>query len=134
METSMSNRTILIADDDAGMIRLLRTILEPLAVRVRETYDATSALTIIQQSPPSLVIFDVSMPGGNGLSACEMLKSDKNTARIPVIVLSGRSDDITRNRCTEMGAHFVCKGPEALAEVKRLVVSLLALNQLAGAV
>ena len=63
-----------------------------------------------------------------------MLKSDKNTARIPVIVLSGRSDDITRNRCTEMGAHFVCKGPEALAEVKRLVVSLLALNQLAGAV
>ena len=39
----MSNRTILIADDDAGMIRLLRTILEPLAVRVRETYDATGA-------------------------------------------------------------------------------------------
>jgi two-component system, OmpR family, response regulator len=134
MEATMSNRTILIADDDAGMIRLLRTILEPLAVRVRETYDATGALTIIQQSPPSLVIFDVSMPGGNGLSACEMLKSDKNNARIPVIILSGRSDDATRNRCTQMGAHFVCKGPEALAEVKRLVVRLLAVNQPAGAI
>jgi CheY-like chemotaxis protein len=134
METSMSNHTILIADDDSGMIRLLRTILEPLAVRVRETYDATSALTIIHQSPPSLVIFDISMPGGNGISACEMLKSDKNTARMPVIILSGRSDDATRNRCTEMGAHFVCKGPEALAEVKRLVVRLLAVNQLAAAV
>jgi CheY-like chemotaxis protein len=43
----MSNHTILIADDDSGMIRILRTILEPLGARVRETYDATSALTII---------------------------------------------------------------------------------------
>lgn len=129
----MSNRTILIADDDAGMIRLLRTFLEPLAVQIRETYDATSALTIIQRSPPSLVIFDISMPGGNGLSACEMLKSDKNTARVPVIILSGRSDDVTVNRCTQMGAHFVRKGPDALAEVKRLVVRLLAINQPAGA-
>jgi CheY-like chemotaxis protein len=130
----MSNRTILIADDDAGLIRLLRTVLEPLAVQIRETYDATSALTMIQMSPPSLVILDINMPGGNGLSACEMLKTDQNMARVPVIILSGRSDDAARNRCTQMGAHFVCKGPEALSDVKRLVVNLLALNQVAIAV
>jgi CheY-like chemotaxis protein len=121
----MNNHTILIADDDTGLVRLLRTILEPLASQIRETYDATSALAMIQRSPPNLVIFDINMPGGNGLSACEMLKTDKNTAGIPVIILSGRSDDATRARCTEMGAHFVCKGPEALSEVKRLTVSLL---------
>jgi CheY-like chemotaxis protein len=121
----VNNRTILIADDDSGLIRLLRTVLEPLAVQIRETYDATSALTLIQRSPPNLVILDINMPGGNGLSACEMLKTDKNMARVPVIILSGRSDNATRDRCTEMGAHFVCKGPEALSEVKRLVVSLL---------
>jgi CheY-like chemotaxis protein len=130
----MSDRTILIADDDAGLIRLLRMVLEPLAIPIHETYDATSALTMIQRSPPSLVILDINMPGGNGLSACEMLKSDKNMARVPVIILSGLSDEATRNRCKQMGAHFVCKGPEALSEVKRLVVSLLALNQVAIAV
>jgi CheY-like chemotaxis protein len=130
----MSNRTILIADDDAGLIRLLRIVLEPLAIPIHETYDATSALTMIQRSPPSLVILDINMPGGNGLSACEMLKTDKNMARVPVIILSGRSDEATRNRCTQMGAHFVCKGTEALSEVKCLVVSLLALNQAAIAV
>jgi CheY-like chemotaxis protein len=129
----MSNRTILIADDDAGLIRLLRTVLEPLAVPIRETYDATSALAIIQRSPPSLVILDINMPGGNGLSACEMLKSDKNMARVPVIILSGRSDDATRSRCTLMGAHFVCKGPEALTEVKRLAIRLMSLDQVVGA-
>jgi DNA-binding response OmpR family regulator len=63
-----------------------------------------------------------------------MLKTDKNMAQMPVIILSGRSDEATRNRCTQMGAHFVCKGPEALSEVKHLVVDLLALNQAAIAV
>jgi CheY-like chemotaxis protein len=130
----MSNRSILIADDDAGLIRLLRLVLEPLAVQIRETYDATSALAMIQKSPPGLVILDISMPGGNGLSACEMLKTDKNMAQVPVIILSGRSDDVTRTRCKQMGAHYVCKGPDAFAEVKRLVVSLLALSQIANAV
>jgi CheY-like chemotaxis protein len=127
----MNNLTILIADDDSKLIRLLRTVLEPLLVQIRETYDATSALAMIQRSPPNLVIFDISMPGGNGLSACEMLKTDKNMAQLPVIILSGRSDDATRDRCMQMGAHFVCKGPEALTEVKRLVISLLAINQVA---
>ena len=105
-----------------------------MAVQIRETYDATRALALVQRSPPALVILDITMPGGNGLSACEMLKSDKNMARVPVIILSGRSDDATRKRCTDMGAHFVCKGPEALPEIKRLVISLMALNQVVGAV
>jgi len=125
----MTNRTILIADDDVDLIRLLRAALAPLGVEIRETYDATSALTIIQRCPPSLIILDINMPGGNGLSACEMLKTDKHMASMPVIILSGRSDDATRDRCSQMGAHFVLKGPKALSEVKDRVISLLALTQ-----
>ena len=130
----MTGKTILIADDDIALIRLLRAALEPLSLKIRETYDATSVLTMIQRSPPNLVIFDINMPGGNGLSACEMLKSDKNTAGIPVIILSGRNDEAARIRCVQMGAHFLCKGPQAIAEVERLVVSLLALKPVAGPV
>ena len=124
----MDNRTILIADDDVDLIRLLRTGLKSLPVDIRETYDATSALSIIQRSPPSLVILDINMPGGNGLSACEMLKTDKHMASVPVIILSGRSDDATRDRCSQMGAHFVCKGPKAISELRAHVSSLLAIN------
>jgi CheY-like chemotaxis protein len=129
----MTSHSILIADDDIGLIRILRTVLEPLGIQIRETYDATSALSLIQRSPPNLVILDITMPGGNGLSACEMLRTDKHMEHVPVIILSGRSDDATRSRCAQMRAHFVCKGPEALSEVKRMVVSLLAINQVTGA-
>jgi CheY-like chemotaxis protein len=129
----MTGPTILIADDDIGLVRVLRTVLEPLGIQIRETYDATSALTLIQRSPPNLVVLDITMPGGNGLSACEMLKTDKNMERVPVIILSGRSDDLTRSRCMQMGAHFVCKGPDAVSEVRRVVVSLLGMDKLSGA-
>jgi CheY-like chemotaxis protein len=121
----MNNRTVLIADDDVDLIRLLRAALEPLGLQIRETYDATSALTLIQRSPPALIILDVNMPGGNGLSACEMLKTDKKMAGVPVIILSGRGDDATRNRCLEMGANFVHKGPKAISEIKQHVAGLL---------
>jgi DNA-binding response OmpR family regulator len=124
----MDNRTILIADDDVDLIRLLRTGLKSLPVDIRETYDATSALTIVQRCPPSLIILDINMPGGNGLSACEMLKTDKHMASVPVIILSGRSDDATRDRCSQMGAHFVCKGPNAISELRAHVSSLLAIH------
>jgi DNA-binding response OmpR family regulator len=124
----MDNRTILIADDDADLIRLLRTGLKSLPVDIRETHDATSALTLIQRCPPSLIILDINMPGGNGLSACEMLKTDKQMASVPVIILSGRSDDATRDRCSQMGAHFVCKGPKAISELRAHITSLLAIN------
>jgi CheY-like chemotaxis protein len=128
------NQMILIADDDIGLIRLLRTVLEPLPVQIRETYDATSALTLIQRCPPGLVILDIKMPAGNGMSACEMIKTDQRMAHVPVIILSGLADDAARCRCVQMGAHFVSKGPDALFEVKRLVVKLLALNTSAATV
>jgi CheY-like chemotaxis protein len=118
---------ILIADDDAGMVRLLRMALEPLGFSIRESYDSISALARIQREPPDLVILDVQMPGGNGLSACEMLASDPSSARLPVIILTGRSDPSTLDRCRAMGAHHVQKGPEAVAEIKRLAQQILSL-------
>lgn len=124
----MPKPTILIADDDTGLIRLLRTILGPMGVEIRETYDAISALTLIQRATPDLIILDVNMPAGNGLSACEMLMTDKWLSRVPVIILTGQSDDATRDRCVKMGAHYVRKGPDAVAEVKALVGRLLLLQ------
>jgi two-component system, sensor histidine kinase and response regulator len=124
----METHPILIADDDSGLIRLLRATLEPLGVMIRETYDATSALAMVQRAPPHLVILDISMPGGNGVSACEMLKTDKYMKDVPVIILSAKVDEATRTRCMDIGAHFIGKGPNALAEVKLLVTSLLGIN------
>ncbi|MDB5324187.1 MAG: mtrA [Phycisphaerales bacterium] len=125
----MTHHNILIADDDKGLIRLLRTVLQPLGVQIRETYDAVSALTLIHGAPPSLVILDVNMPSGNGLSACEMLATDTWLSRVPVIILTGDSSDTTLLRCQKMNAYYVHKGSDAVHEVKRLVCRLLSITE-----
>jgi CheY-like chemotaxis protein len=124
----MSGQTILIADDDASLIHLLTLCLEPLGVRIVAGHDAMYALTLIHKAPPDLVILDVNMPAGNGLSACEMLASDARLSRLPVIILTGDSSDATLMRCRKMRAHYVCKGPSAFNEVRRLVSMLLSID------
>src|ERR1700679_3669527 len=121
----MSDHTILIADDDTGLIRLLTVCLQPLGVKIQEAHDAMYALTLIHKSPPDLVILDVNMPAGNGLSACEMLASDARLSRLPVIILSGDFSDATLMRCQQMRAHYVRKEADAVNVVKRLVCRLL---------
>jgi len=124
----MTHRTILIADDDIALIRLLRTVLEPLDVKMQEAHDAMHALILIHKFPPDLVILDVNMPAGNGLSAGEMLASDARLSRLPVIILTGDASEETLMRCQRMQAHYVCKGPDAMNKVKRLVCELLKIS------
>jgi CheY-like chemotaxis protein len=124
----MSQHTILIADDDKGLIRLLTLSLSPLDVKIEEAHDAMYALTVIHKSPPDLVILDVNMPAGNGLSACEMLASDNRLSKLPVIILTGDSSESTLMRCQRMRAHYVRKGPDAVSAVKSLVCRLLSIS------
>ena len=121
----MLQRTIMIADDDIALARLLSLSLRPLGAKIQEVHDAMHALTLIHQSPPDLVIMDVIMTAGNGLSACEMLSTDARLWRVPVIILTGDSSGATLARCQEMRAHYLHKGPNVLGEIKQLVCQLL---------
>jgi len=124
----MHEPTVLIADDDMAMIRLLRTILEPMGVTVQEAHNAVAALVMINRAPPELIILDVNMPSGNGLSVCEMLATDARLSSLPVIILSGEDGDRIRMRCQSMRARYVKKGPEAMEQVRQLVSQTLSLN------
>ena len=117
--------TIMIADDDIALARLLNLSLRPLGVKIQEVHDAMHALTLIHHSPPDLVIMDVTMPAGNGLSACEMLATDTRLRRVPVIILTADSSVATLARCKEMRAHYVHKGPDVVNEIGRLVCQLI---------
>jgi CheY-like chemotaxis protein len=124
----MHEPTILIADDDPAMIRLLRTVLEPMGALIQEAHNAVAALVQINRAAPDLVILDVNMPGGNGLSVCEMLSTDARFQNMPVIILSGETGDRIRMRCQSMRARYVQKGSDAIAQVTQLASQMLSLN------
>jgi CheY-like chemotaxis protein len=94
-------------------------------LRVFEAYDAVTALPQIHAELPDFICLDVNLSGGSGLSLCEMLCTDERTARIPKIILTGRSDPETIRRCHTMCAYYVEKSPNVWDRVGPLLCELL---------
>ena len=68
---------------------------------------------------------DVNLPGGNGLSLCEMLCTDDRMADIPKIILTGRSDPDTIRRCHSMCAYYVEKSSDVWERMGPLLIEVL---------
>ncbi len=117
----MNRPSVLIADDDDVLLRVLTVRCRNLGLEVRTAPDAMMALTIVHKDPPSVLILDITMPAGNGIGVLEMIRSDRRLAQILVVVLSGTSDDALVDRCEQLGAHFIRKSPDAWVDLKVLL-------------
>jgi DNA-binding response OmpR family regulator len=111
---------------------MLAMRLRQLGLTVMRSPDATHALVGVQRVRPSLVILDVGMPGGNGLAVAEMLASDEEFRSLPVIIHTGRDDELTRIRCAGPCQFYVKKGPDAWSQIHSIVCRELGLNEPAG--
>ncbi|HSL34938.1 MAG TPA: response regulator transcription factor [Candidatus Limnocylindrales bacterium] len=92
-------RPILVVDDDAKIVRLVRTYLERAGYRVVEAADGRSALAAIALEAPALVVLDVMLPEVDGLA---VLRAVRRTDRTPVIILSARG--LVDDRITGLAA------------------------------
>lgn len=96
---------LLVVDDDPENRKFLRGVLEQNGFSVREAASVAEALSAAQSARPDLVLSDVAMPGGDGLSLCRALKGDKRTAGTPVILMSGaHTEEQDQSEGIELGA------------------------------
>ena len=79
---------LLLVDDTPENLELLTYMLEPQGYTLCTAHDGPSALEKVGSERPDLIVLDVMMPGMDGFQVCEQLKSDPQTADIPVIFLS----------------------------------------------
>lgn len=82
-----NRKNILIVDDEPINNLFLTELLEE-HFELTQVENGDDALAAIEQSPPDLVLLDIVMPGKSGLEICKIIKSDPNTANIPIIFLS----------------------------------------------
>jgi DNA-binding response OmpR family regulator len=117
--------TVLIADDDPDMVELLSRRCQELGAAIVCAYDAQTALDLVNEKFPDLAILDVDMPGGSGMCVCESIMNSGQWSSLPVIVLTGRTDEATVRRCHSSCAYYVSKCPDVWSRVEPLVKELL---------
>lgn len=102
--------TILVIEDDPSFRDLLELHLHAAGHSIRAAGDPEEGLRSFLEEPPALVLLDLDLPYLSGFEVLEALRSDEASRKVPVIVITGRADDDTYNRCRKMGiAGFASK-------------------------
>jgi DNA-binding response OmpR family regulator/DNA-binding CsgD family transcriptional regulator len=84
--------TVLVVDDTPETLHLLTDTLDQAGFTVLIATDGESALTLLDQVTPDLVLMDARMPGISGFETCKRLKRDKLLSDLPVIFMTGLSE------------------------------------------
>ena len=113
---------ILVVDDDAKIVRLVRTYLEREGFRVVEASDGRSALAAIALEAPALVVLDLMLPEVDGLAD---LRAVRRTDRTPIVMLSARGSTADRIAGLTEGADDYLPKPfspaELVVRIKRIL-------------
>ena len=116
---------ILVVDDDAQIIRLLRSYLEEAGFAVLTARDGDEAMHVIQRERPDLIVLDLMLPGKDGLEITRLLRGDSRLAAIPVLMLTARVEDADRILGLELGADDYLTKPFNPREVVARVRAIL---------
>ena len=112
--TGTEHRKILVVDDESQITRVLRTSLSSHAYDVRVANDGETALEIMKDWTPDLVITDLSMPNMDGLELTRRLRS---SSKVPILVLSVRGEERTKVQALDAGADDYVTKPFSMVEL-----------------
>ncbi len=115
-------KTVLVVDDQPGLVRLVRDNLETLQFKVVTATEGNKALDIVENEKPDLVILDIMLPGQDGYQICRRIRE---FSTVPIIMLTARNDRADLVMGFEAGADDYVTKPfsaeELLARVKAVL-------------
>lgn len=100
----MSSEKILVVEDEAAIAELLIYNLGKEGYQLRHAASGETGLRAAREWRPDLVLLDLMLPGIDGLTVCRRLKSDAETARIPVVMLTAKGEESDIVVGLELGA------------------------------
>ncbi|MGA8301983.1 MAG: response regulator transcription factor, partial [Terriglobales bacterium] len=108
------HKHILVVDDESQITRVLRTSLSSHGYDIRAANDGETALEIMKDWTPDLVITDLAMPNMDGLELCRRLRAQ---TQVPIIVLSVRGEERTKVKALDAGADDYVTKPFGMEEL-----------------
>lgn len=108
---------VLLVEDEAAQREVLAYNLEAEGFYVISADNGEDALMLVDEEAPDLIVLDWMMPNLSGIEVCRRLKLRNETRKIPVIMLSARSEEVDRVRGLETGADDYVVKPYSLVEL-----------------
>jgi two-component system phosphate regulon response regulator PhoB len=112
---------VLIVEDEAVILRLLEVNFRLAGFEVETAARGEEALAKAAASPPDVAILDIMLPGLSGIEVCQRLRAAPETAAVPVIMLSARTQDEERERSYALGVVAYVTKPFEPAELVEVV-------------
>src|SRR6267154_1838705 len=120
-----SKPLILVVDDDAPIVLLMRSILREFGFEPRTATSGEAAIEAARAERPDLVLLDKNMPGMSGSEVIRALRSERGLEQVPILVLTG--DPLGPDEIAELGANGTVQKP---FDLQQLVAKIQ--EQLAG--
>ncbi len=117
--------TILVVEDEAALLALLRYNLERQGFNVEEATDGQEALLRIAEAKPDLVLLDWMLPAMSGIEVCRQIRRRPATRDLPVIMVTARTEDQDAVRALDTGADDYIAKPFAVEALLARIRALL---------
>ncbi len=102
--------SVLIAEDEPNIVESLTFLLEQEGYTVSAVANGDTALRVLQQAKPGLLVLDVMLPGRNGYEILKVVRADSRLSNLPVVVLTAKGQEKDRQTALELGANaFITK-------------------------
>ncbi|HZS88916.1 MAG TPA: response regulator transcription factor [Chloroflexota bacterium] len=114
-------QTVLVVDDEAEIVEILRDYLEANGFAVRTARDGATALALLAKEPVDCLLLDIMMPGASGFEVCRQIRASSD---LPILFLSARDGDSDKIRGLGPGDDYIVKSAspgEVVARVKAVL-------------
>ncbi|MSR82988.1 MAG: response regulator transcription factor [Candidatus Latescibacteria bacterium] len=116
---------ILIVEDEPDILELLCYNLRQAGFEITTAEDGEVALRLAEQHPPDLVVLDLMLPGMDGLELCRLLKQREALRRVPVLMLTAKTEEVDRIVGLELGADDYVTKPFSPRELVLRIKAIL---------
>ncbi|OKH88777.1 chemotaxis protein CheY [Thalassospira sp. TSL5-1] len=115
----------MIAEDEETIVESLAFLMEKEGFNVRIATNGQSAIDMISQDIPDMVLLDVMMPGRDGFDVARTVRTNSRTKHIPIMMLTARTREIDRRKGLELGVDDFVTKPFSTRDVVARVKALL---------
>ena len=122
---SFAKPVILVVEDEAPLLTLLRYNLEKQGFRVEEATDGQEALLRVAETKPDLILLDWMLPSLSGIEVCRQLRRRPATRDLPIIMVTARTEDQDAVRALDIGADDHIAKPFAMEALLARIRALL---------